>query len=451
MPRNFRRFPQDRQPTDAGASGPGSPATLQRRIGTFDATLIGLGSMLGAGVFAAFTPAAQAAGDGILIALLIAACVALCNATSTAQLAAQYPSSGGTYLYGRQQLGPWWGYIAGWGFVVGKTASASAIALTFAWAVAPDGWERPVAIITVITLAFANWRGITRTAQLTRILVVLVVLSLMLSVLASWGGTPFEPFARLAQFDPLAKGWYGILQASGLLFFAFAGYARIATLGEEVKNPERTIPRAILGALSLALLLAAVVAFTLLTTLGSLGIAQCPAPLVTAIQFGEAPDWMTMVPRIGAAVASLGALLGLLAGISRTTLAMARERDLPAPLARIQASTSTPSLALLVITVITCGVLTVGDFTDAIGFSSFGVLIYYAITNVAAFTQSGSARRYPRIVQAAGLLCCLALIATLPPSSILLGFGVFAVGIALRVLRLGLRRRSVRRSGSGPS
>src|SRR5688500_1575759 len=187
--------------------------------------------MIGAGVFAVWAPAASAAGTGLLVGLLIAAVVAFGNATSSAQLAAVHPTSGGTYAYGRAELGPWWGFAAGWCFVVGKTASCAAMALTFAAYAAPAGWEKPVAALAVACLVAVNSFGVTRTAFLTRVLVVvsLVVLAVVVAAgLASPGGPSGPESAGL-----LDAGLYGILQSAGLLFFAFAGYARIATMGEE--------------------------------------------------------------------------------------------------------------------------------------------------------------------------------------------------------------------------
>src|SRR3954471_12345692 len=155
------------------ASAVSTPVSLARRLGTGDAVVIGLGSMMGAGVFAVWAPAAGAAGVGLLIGLLLAALVAHCNATASAQLAAVYPVSGGTYVYGRERLGQWWGFLAGWAFVVGKTASCAAMALTFAsYAVDGSRWaQRLVAVVAVAAIAALNYRGVTRTAQLTRILV----------------------------------------------------------------------------------------------------------------------------------------------------------------------------------------------------------------------------------------------------------------------------------------
>ncbi|WP_284986052.1 APC family permease [Arthrobacter sp. fls2-241-R2A-172] len=410
-----------------------SPA-LARRLGTFDASLIGLGSMIGAGVFAAFTPAAAAAGSGLLVGLVVAAFVAFCNATSSAQLAAAYPTSGGTYVYGRERLGPWYGFLAGWGFIIGKTASAAAMAMTFAAYAAPQGWERPVAIAAVVLLTAVNYHGVTRTAGLTRILVVAVLIALAIAVGAVWGGSGPD-FGNLVGEGLLAHGWYGILQSAGLLFFAFAGYARIATMGEEVREPRRTIPRAISIALGITILIYAVIAVTLLAALGPDGIAGNTTPLAAAVEQGNFA-WAAPVVRVGAAVASLGALLALIAGLGRTSLAMAREHDLPHALAAVHPKYKVPHRAELTLAVVICGIVAVADLRGAIGFSSFGVLLYYLVANIAAFTQPAEDRRYPKALQVAGAVACVVLVATLPPLSVGLGVLMFVVGIVFRLLRL---------------
>ena len=240
---------------------------LRRRLGTQDAVMIGLSAMIGAGLFSAFTPAAAAAGSWLLVSLFIAAALAYANARSTAQLAARYPTSGGTYAYGRQVLGPWPGFIAGWGFVVGKTASAAAMALTFATYVAPEAWVKPVAVAAVALLVCVNYVGISRTAAAAKIIVaaVLGLLAVVLIVISVDGQGMRESGPGM---DP---GVVGILQGAGLLFFAFAGYARIATLGEEVRDPQRTIPRAIGLSLGLVVVLYAVVAVVMLNALGAEG------------------------------------------------------------------------------------------------------------------------------------------------------------------------------------
>jgi APA family basic amino acid/polyamine antiporter len=413
-----------------------SPTSLDRRLGLGDAVFIGLGSMIGAGVFAAYAPAARAAGTGLLAGLAVAALVAYCNATASAQLAATYPRAGGSYLYGREVLGPWWGYLAGWGFMVGKTASCAAMALTFAAYVAPDGWARPVAVGLVVVLTLVNCAGITRTALVTRVLVSLVLLSLVVATLVCVAGTRL-PVAGPAQ-PSLPSGPYAVLQSAGLLFFAFAGYARIATLGEEVRDPERVIPRAILLALAGAVVVYAVVALSVLSVLGAQGVAGSTAPVADAVR-ATTVSWAVPVVRVGAALASAGALLALVAGLGRTGLAMSRERDLPSWLDAVHPRFRVPHRAELTVAAIVVGLVLTTDLRGAIGFSSFGVLLYYLVANAAAYRQPTAARRFPRWLQLLGCAGCLLLVATLPWRSVVVGVLAFAVGIALRAIGVGRR------------
>lgn len=412
-------------------------AGLARRIGLGDAVVIGLGSMVGAGVFAAFAPAAQAAGSALLLGLALAAVVAYANATSSAQLAAQYPASGGTYVYGRERLGPWWGFLAGWCFVIGKTASCAAMALTVAAYAVPPAWQRPVAAGAVLALTAVNLRGVTRTARLTRLVVAVALAALATVVLV--GLTGGEPsWARVAVGADAT--WSGVLGSAGLLFFAFAGYARIATMGEEVRDPSRTIPRAIQLALGLAVLVYAAVAVTLLTVLGPDAVAAGSAPLADAAAATGLP-WVGAVVRVGAVAASLGALLALVAGVSRTTLAMAREGDLPRPLAAVHERYRVPHRAEAALGVVVVALVLTVDLRGAIGFSSFGVLLYYLVANLAALTQDRAHRRFPRALQVLGAVGCVALAATLPPTSVLGGAAVVAAGVAWRAVVLARRRR----------
>jgi len=418
-------------------------ASLARRLGTRDAVVIGLGSMIGAGVFAAFGPAAKAAGSGLLVGLALAAGVAYCNAVASAQLAAQYPTSGGTYVYGRERLGEWWGFGAGWGFVVGKTASCAAMALTFAsYAVGGSLWaQRVVGVAAVATLTAVNYRGITRTAGLARVLVAVSVLALVVVVAA----IAVSGETDSGSLGELHGGLYGILQSAGLLFFAFAGYARIATLGEEVREPERTIPRAIPIALGLTVVLYAAVGLCALLAAGPDALAASSTPIVTAVEAVGAA-WAKPVVRIGAAVASLGSLLALIAGLGRTSLAMARNRDLPRWLAAVHPRFEIPHHAELAVGAAVSVLVLTTDLRGAIGFSSFGVLVYYAVANASAFTQAGAQRRWPRWLNVAGCAACVVLVATLPLSAVLAGIVVFAVGLAGRALqrhRLGARGRAV--------
>ncbi|MEH0394109.1 APC family permease [[Kitasatospora] papulosa] len=414
----------------------GMPDELQRRLGVSDAVVIGLGSMIGAGIFAALAPAANAAGSGLLIGLAVAAVVAFCNATSSARLAARYPVSGGTYVYGRERLGDFWGYLAGWSFVVGKTASCAAMALTVGSYVWP-GQAHAVAVAAVVALTVVNYAGVQKSALLTRVIVA-VVLAVLAAVVVACLSSDTADAARLGVGADATAG--GVLQAAGLLFFAFAGYARIATLGEEVRDPARTIPRAIPLALGITLVVYAVVAVAVLTVLGPGGLAQATAPLSEAVRAAGA-GWLSPVVQVGAAVAALGSLLALILGVSRTTLAMARDRHLPHALAAVHPRFKVPHRAELLVGAVVAVLAATTDVHGAIGFSSFGVLAYYAVANASAWTLTEDEGKTNRLTPAVGLAGCLVLAFALPVSSVISGAAVLAFGAAAYGLRRAVTAR----------
>ncbi|MEU9184048.1 APC family permease [Streptomyces sp. NPDC048484] len=424
--------------TQSGPAQSGSPRSgpprgepeLRRTLGVGDAVVIGLGSMIGAGIFAALGPAARASGSGLFLGLGIAAAVAYCNATASARLAARYPASGGTYVYGRERLGDFWGYLAGWSFVVGKTSSCAAMALTvgaYAW----PGQAHAVAVGAVVALTAVNYGGVQKSAWLTRaiVAVVLAVLASVVVVCLTFGNSD------AGRLDVgVSGGAGGVLQAAGLLFFAFAGYARIATLGEEVRDPARTIPRAIRLALSIALVVYAAVTVAVVSVLGPQELGQATAPLADAVRAAGAPGLVPVV-RVGAAVAALGSLLALILGVSRTTLAMARDRHLPGGLAAVHPRFRVPHRAELAVGAVVAVLAATVDVRGAIGFSSFGVLVYYAIANASAWTLSSAI--VSRVVPTVGLAGCLTLAFALPWLSVAVGVGVLGLGVAA----YGVRRR----------
>ncbi|MGW7411083.1 APC family permease [Streptomyces sp. NPDC054863] len=418
-------------PTSAGL-----PDELRRRLGVTDAVVIGLGSMIGAGIFVALAPAARAAGSGLLIGLALAAVVAYCNATSSARLAARYPASGGTYVYGRERLGEFWGYLAGWAFVVGKTASCAAMALTVGSYVWP-GQAHAVAVAAVVALTAVNYTGVQKSALLTRIVVAVVLAMLAVVVVTCLTSGPADATRSATGSDAT---FTGVLQAAGLLFFAFAGYARIATLGEEVRDPARTIPRAVPIALGITLVVYALVAVAVLAVLGPQQLGAAAAPLSDAARAAGA-DWLVPVVRVGASVAALGSLLALILGVSRTTLAMARDRHLPHALAAVHPKFQVPHRAELVVGAVVAAVAATADVRGAIGFSSFGVLAYYAIANAAAWTLTPAEGRPARIIPLAGLAGCLLLAFALPEASVVTGAAVLAAGAAVYGVRRGSASR----------
>ncbi|QNG21250.1 APC family permease [Rhodococcus triatomae] len=387
--------------------------------------------MIGAGIFAALAPAAAAAGGALLAALAVAAVIAYCNATSTARLAAIYPQSGGAYVYGRERLGPFYGYLAGWAFVVGKTASCAAMALTvgaYAW----PGREQLVAVVTVLVITAVNCLGVQKSALLTRGIVVAVLLVLATVVVACLVGADEGVGALVSAPE---RGVVGVLQAAGLLFFAFAGYARIATLGEEVRDPRRTIARAVPIALAVTLVVYALVAVAVLSVLGPTGLAAATDPLAQAVRAAGYPG-LEPVVRIAAVVAAAGALLTLVLGVSRTALAMARDRHLPSLLGAVHPRFGVPYRAEIVVGTVVALLAATADLREVIGFSSFAVLVYYLIANLSAWTLSS--RPWPRTVALVGGLGCLLLAAFLPAAAVIGGCVVLGAGALVYRTRAAL-------------
>ncbi len=432
-------------------TGSAPTPALRRVIGTGGAVAIGLAAMVGAGVFTVWGPAAASAGSLLLVGLAVAAVVATANALSSAQLAVRYPEAGGTYVYGRRRLGEWWGFLAGWSFVVGKTASCAAMALAIASAVVPPVWQRPVGVAVALALGLLASGGVVRTVRASLVAVVFVAAVLVaLMVTAMLILVPVAPLVAdggsgvVGSSEPTLLG---VLQAAGLLFFAFAGYARMATLGEEVRDPRRTLVRAIPLALGIALALYLTLAWVLLTRVGPTALAGSTAPVVDLARAVGSP-LLNVLVTVAAVVAAAGAMLALFAGIGRTALGMAREGDLPRPLARVSGRSGAPAAAQLTVAVLVAAIVLVADLRGAIGFSSFGVLLYYFVANLAAVGQPREERLFPRIIPCVGMAGTLLLAVLLPLPSVVGGLAVVGIGVLIRlVARLFVRSRRIVQDG----
>lgn len=401
----------------------GGSGGAERRLGTADAVVLGLASMLGTGVFAVWTPAAAAAGRWLLLAVVLAGVVAACNATSTADLAAAHPQSGGGYVYGSARLCPGAGRLAGVAFLVGKCASAGAAAAVFGAYVLPSA-ALLAALLAVAVATALNIAGVRWTARGAYALVggTLAVLLVVVIVGLSGRSSPVDS----ATLNPVVvdAGPAGVATAAGLVFFAFAGYARVATLGGEVRDPERTIPRAIALALGITLVVYLLVASALLVGLGPERLAQQISPLAALVDATAAPG-LGVIVRVGAAVAAGSALLSVLVGISRTALAMAQGHDLPRCLMRI-GPRGTPWLADLLGGVIAAVVAALAGPTAAIALSACSVLVYYGVINVAALRLYAPGPR--RAVAVVGVLLCVVLALLLPLAQVLITAAALAVG-----------------------
>jgi len=430
------------------------PGELERGVGLLGATMMGLGSIVGTGVFVSIAIGAGAAGPSVVLAIVVGALVAVCNGLSSAQLAAAHPVSGGTYEYGYRWLNPAWGFTAGWMFLSAKSASAATAALGFASYLLPANlvatavWTTGTAVFAVAALTILVLTGIRRSNAVNIAIVTVSLAALATFVLAgvpvAWreGRENLEPFfAPVDGRAPLA----GLLEACALMFVAYTGYGRIATLAEEVHHPRRTIPLAIIVTLGVSMALYASVGLVGVAAVGAEAFAgtatEQAAPLEWVARQLDTP-LVAQVVSIGAVTAMLGVLLNLVLGLSRVVLAMGRRRDLPHVFSRIAPGTSTPQAAVLLVGAGITGLVLIGDVKTTWSFSAFTVLIYYAITNLAALRIAPDQRLYPRAFAVLGLVACLFLAFWVEPHIWMIGLGLIAAGLVWHLLaqRLAARR-----------
>lgn len=402
---------------------------LRRDLGLLDAVGIGFGAIVGAGIFVVSGVAAGIAGPAFLAGLVLAGIAAAANALSSAQLAAEYPQSGGTYEYGYQVLTPAAGFAAGWLFLASKTAAAGTVGLGlggYLEGLVPGVPARWVAVTAILLFTALNYFGIKRSSRANLAIVAVSVTALILFAAA---GAMHVDVARLRPFAP--NGIRGTLEAAAILFFAYTGYARIATLGEEVRDPRRTIPRAIVITITGAIVLYSAVAFVAAGVSGAPALSGSPAPLLIAAE-STGIGWLPIVVAVGGLTAMLGVILSQVLGLSRMAFAMARRGDLPRALDHINPATAVPDRAVLVIGAVAAFVAATGTLAGVAAAASFTILIYYGIANLAALRMPARAKLFPDIVPIVGLAACTLLALSLRPATIVTGLVVLAVGFVLR-------------------
>jgi basic amino acid/polyamine antiporter, APA family len=418
-------------PSKTDVSPAAGPPGLRRDLGLLDAVGVGFGAIVGAGIFVVTGVAAGIAGPAFLVGLFLAGIAATCNALSSAQLAAEYPQSGGTYEYGYRVLTPWAGFAAGWMFLASKIAAAGTVALGLAAyldAIVPGIHPRVLAVGAIVVFTVLNYFGIKRSSRANLAIVTVSLGALVTFVIAGLSTGAYQP-ANLEPFAP--TGWRGILESGAILFFAYSGYARVATLGEEVHEPKRTIPRAIMVTIFGAILLYFAVAITAVGAVGAPGLAGTAAPLQVAAE-GFGSPWVAMVVSVGGVTAMLGVILSQLLGLSRMAFAMARRGDLPGFLEHVHPRYAVPGRAVLVIGAIAAVVAATGTLRGVASAAAFTILLYYAIANVAAMRMPRQAKLYSDLVPWVGVIACVVLAFSLQMPVILAGLAVLAAGVVVR-------------------
>ena len=431
----------NQQPGTANPAPAGG--ALRRELGHTGAVALGLGSIIGTGVYVSLSMATGIAGSGIITAIVIGAGLAFCNGISSAQLAASHPVSGGTYEYGYCYLNPAAGFAAGWMFLCAKSASAAAAALgigsyvSSAWGLESRAVATLMALVVVVVLTLIVARGLRLSSGIN-----LAVVCLSLGALLAFTvkACALEPSIAAEVRSPQTVR--STLHAAALMFVAYTGYGRIATLGEEVKSPRSTIPSAIVITLAIAMLLYLAVALAATRLVGfytfaAAGRSGAPLETIALATWGEG---MALVIRVGAIAAMLAVVLNLITGLSRVILAMARRGDMPHRFSTIVHRNASPVAAVVGAGVVVAGICVVGTIESAWTFSAVTVLIYYALTNTAALRLPAEHRRYPRILAVLGLAGCVALALVVPSAMWRVAGVLMVIGVLWRVLARRLAR-----------
>lgn len=404
---------------------------LKRELNLIDAVGIGIGAVVGAGIFVVSGLAAKVAGPSLLISLVLAGIAATANGLSSAQLAAVYPKAGGTYEYGYQVLSPEAGFLAGWMFLASKLAAGGVVALGFGSylnQLIPSINPLWAAVGAVILLVAANLFGIQKAGKLNLVIVSVTILSLLYFIISGL------PQVKVASFTPFFTGGIGgILQATALIFFAFTGYARIATLGEEVREPSKTIPKAIVLTLATTSILYLLIMIIAIGVLGTDLLGTSPAPLFATAEKIASPGLRTIIG-LAAVTAMLGVLLSQILGISRMLFAMGRRRDLPAFFEKTNSRSAVPVISVLFTGAVILTLVVMGNLPQIAATASFTILLYYSVANLAAWRLPKEQRRFPRAVQVIGLVFCISMALALDWQVILTGLVVLLIGFILRAV-----------------
>lgn len=402
---------------------------LVRSTSLAGAIVLGLGSILGTGAFVSVGIGADIAGGAVLWAILIAAVTALCNGLSSAQLASAHSVSGGTYEYGYRFLNPAYGVTAGSLFVVAKSASAATAALAVGWYVTnvtaiPEYLAQWIAAAVLVLFTLLVLGGVKRTNWVNAAIVTVSIVALLAFIITGHQQTAVVVERALVE-------WWHVLQAAALLFVAYTGYGRIATMGEEVQNPRQVIPLAVILTLAVVTLLYLGVGSALLHFPSIADFQAEHFSLASLLPSGPV-RWLVT---LGAVVAMGGVILNLILGVSRVVLAMGRRADLPMRFANLNDQQTSAPPATWLTCIVMLVLVAIGDIKTAWSFSAFTVLVYYGITNLAALKVTKSDRFVPKWVSILGLVSCLGLAVFVPWQVLLSGLIFIVVVLLIHQLR----------------
>ncbi|MEM1848773.1 MAG: amino acid permease [Thermofilaceae archaeon] len=413
---------------------------LRRQLNLLDAVSIGLGAIIGAGIFVLVGIAAGLAGPAVLLAVVLSGVSATFTALSFAELGSALPKAGGIYEYGHTLIHPLVGFLMGWMWVSGNIVLGATASQGFGYyltALAPQVDFRAAAAALVVAVTAVNILGAKLSARVNNVLVAVKVAALLFLVAVGVGRID------LSNFHPFApKGFAPILEATALFYFAYIGFPRIAMIAEEVVEPERNIPRAILTALWTSATLYLLVTATAVGVAGWQRLSESNAPLEDVARMLG----FSWIVGVGGLFATLSVVLTSVMGQSRVFFAMARNGEIPKTLSKVHPRLGTPVYTILLSGAIMLILVLSVDIKGLAMVTSFLVLLTHVLTNVADVVLWRRGRTPPfaaplRPLHAIlGAALSLVLAFSVEIRALVWGFVIIAAGAAWYYAWLGLSR-----------
>jgi APA family basic amino acid/polyamine antiporter len=397
---------------------------LKRSLGLFDTVSLSLGAIIGAGIFAVTGVASQISGPSLLFSVMIAGIIAALTGVSASQLVKAFPVEGGEYEFAYRTLSPFFAFLSGWMWCLNKIVSDSVIALGFANYVSLflPLQIKIIAIIAVAAAAAINYFGISATGRAMNLLTITKVSILLFFVFAGIFNIKTSNY-----FPFFPNGVSGMLEASAIIFFAYVGFIRPIYVVEEIRDPEKNIPKGIFLGLAISALIYFLVMFVAIGLVGSSMLGSTDSPIALAMNAINLPFGVPLII-FGAIVATFSVLLGDVLGLSRMVFAMGRRGDLPKWFGHVEKRSGTPRNAVLLSGLAIAVPLLFFDLRGLVQVASFLILVYFSLLNFSA-TRLGNSPRKISIISIMGILSTLTLAFSLSLLSISVGFLLISSGI----------------------
>jgi APA family basic amino acid/polyamine antiporter len=409
-------------------------AELKRVLGLFEVTLSGIGIILGAGIYALIGEAAGLAGNAVWISFAISALVALLTGMSYAELSSMFPKASAEYEYTAQAFSRRPGFVVGWMIIFSGVIGAATVALGFA------GYFQslvgtplvPSALVLLIALCAIALAGVKQSAQVAVILTIIEASGLIFVILLG------IPHLGSVNYLEMPFGVSGIFQASALIFFAFIGFEEMVKLSEEAKDPEKNIPRALIMAISVSIVLYIMVALCAVSVLGWQGLSQSAAPFAE-IAHAALGQSASIAISVMALFATTNTVLLMILASSRIIYGMAESSSLPRVLAQVHPKTGTPWAAIILSVVLSMAFVLLEDIAFVANVNNFTVFQTFIVINAALIVLRYKDPEKPRpfhVPISLGRMPVLPVLGVLVNAFMLLqlSWQVLAIGVGLTLL-----------------